>query len=78
MKLKHAVGDTIRTLRHERNMTLRNLSSKSHVALGHISDVERGRKGASNELLEAIAGGLDLSTADLIWEIYEYLREHNA
>ena len=78
MKLKHAVGDTIRTLRHDRNMTLRKLSSRSHVAMGHISDVERGNKGASHELLEAIAYGLDISTTELIGEIYEYLKEHNA
>lgn len=77
MKLKHAMGDTIRTLRQERNMTLRSLSSKSHVALGHISDVERGIKGVSTELLEAIAYGLDLSTADLIGEIYEYLKDNH-
>lgn len=77
MKLKHAVGDTIRSLRQERNMTLRILSSRSHVALGHISDVERGNKGASHELLEAIALGLDITTTDLIGEIYEYLKENN-
>ena len=77
MKLKHAVGDTIRGLRQERNMTLRILSSRSHVALGHISDIERGNKNASHELLEALAQGLDISTTDLIGEIYEYLKENN-
>lgn len=56
-------------------MNLRNLSVKAHVSLGHLSDVERGHKQASNELLESIALGLDLSPADLIKEIHDYLKE---
>jgi transcriptional regulator with XRE-family HTH domain len=75
MKLTNAIGGTIRELRQERNMNLRSLSAKSHVSLGHLSDVERGNKQASNELLESIAFGLDLSPADLIKEIHAYLKE---
>ncbi len=75
MKLTNAIGGTIRELRQERNMNLRSLSAKSNVSLGHLSDVERGNKQASNELLESIAFGLDLSPADLIKEVYDYLKE---
>ena len=83
MRLNDAIGDTLRTIRMEKNLTLRQVSAKGHIALGHISDVERGRKNASHDMLEAIAVGLDISTVDLIGEvydymkIYEYLKENN-
>lgn len=67
----------MRGLRLSKNLTLRQVSSKSHVSLGHLCDVERGAKNASNELLEAIAKGLELTTVELIGEIYEYLRGIN-
>jgi transcriptional regulator with XRE-family HTH domain len=53
------------------------------VSLGHLSDIERGNKQASNQMLEAIAKGLDISTTQLIGEvhdylkIYDYLKENN-
>jgi transcriptional regulator with XRE-family HTH domain len=74
MKLNHAVGGAIRNLRQEKNMTLRSLADKSHVALGYLSEVERGHKDASNQILESIASGLDLTTIELVGEIYEYLK----
>lgn len=74
MKLNSAVGDTIRLLRTDRSLTLRQVSKKSSVSLGHLSDIERGNKQASNEVLEAIALGLDLSTTELIGEVYDYLK----
>ena len=77
MKLQYAIGDTLSNLRQERHMTLRNLSIKSNVAIAHISDVERGRKQLSNDLLESVAHGLNLSTVELLGEIYDYLKEHN-
>lgn len=76
MKLNDAIGDTLRSIRLEKNLTLRQVSAKGHVATGHISDVERGKKNASHDMLEAIAVGLDISTLELIGEIYEYLGSH--
>ena len=77
MKLGSAIGGTLRDLRTSQGMTLRELSRKAHVGYGHISDIERGRKYVSGELLEALAFGLDLSTTDFIGELYEYLKEHD-
>ena len=77
MKLNYAVGDTIRELRHEREMTLRKLASKSHISLGYLSEVERGQKWAGAEFLDAIASGLNLSTTELLGEVCEYLKERN-
>lgn len=76
MKLQYAIGGTVRELRQERNLTLRDLSSKSFIALGHLSEVERGVKNASPEVLESIAFALDLTTTQLVKEIYIYLEQH--
>ena len=63
----------MRELRLSKNLTLRQVSTKSNVSLGHLCDIERGESNASNEILEAIARGLDVTTVQLIKEIYEYL-----
>lgn len=76
MTLNHAVGNIIRDLRLSKGLTLRQLSSQSHVALGYISEVERGQKNASGDVLEALAIGMDVTITELIGEIYEYLK-HN-
>lgn len=75
MELKHAIGDTIRRLRKEQNMPLRKLSS--YVSIGHLSDIERGTKEPSSRIMEAIAVGLGVSTAELFREIAEYLEAVN-
>jgi transcriptional regulator with XRE-family HTH domain len=50
MKVRQAVGEVIREARLERKMTLRDLSSVSSVALGYLSELERGQKEASSEI----------------------------
>jgi transcriptional regulator with XRE-family HTH domain len=77
MRLQQAVGLTVRDLRLSRNLTLRRLSSNSHVSLTFLHEIETGKKNASNEILEAIAKGLDVTTVELVGEIYEYLRKVN-
>jgi len=75
MELKYAVGDTIRRLRNEQNITLRRMTP--YVSIGHLSDIERGNKEPSSAVLEAIAVGLGVSTAELFREIAEYLEAIN-
>jgi transcriptional regulator with XRE-family HTH domain len=77
MKLQRAVGLKVRDLRLSRNLTLRGLASSSHVSLTFLHEIETGKKNASNEILEAIAKGLELTTVALVGEIYEYLKEVN-
>lgn len=66
MKLRHAIGEVLREARNEKFMTLRKLSSRSAVALGYISEIERGQKDASSEILDSLARGLNLDVADII------------
>lgn len=77
LRLNLALGDTIRRIRTEQGKTLRELGKVSHVSLGHLSDVERGVKQASLEVIEEVANGLNLSAAELLKEVYEYLEEQN-
>lgn len=77
MLLKHALGTTIRRIRHEQGKTLRQLAKPAFVSIGYLSEVERGTKDASSEMLESIAHGLNIDTLTLIREVYEYLEEYD-
>lgn len=54
------LGDAIREARIQRNLTLRQVSSAARVSLGYISEVERGQKEASSELVLAICTALGI------------------
>lgn len=77
MRLQDAIADTVSSLRKERNLTLRQVSAKGNLAYGYLWEVEHGVKCASNDVLESIAEGLNLTTLQLIREIYTYLEENN-
>lgn len=65
MLLRHALGALLKRARHARGMTLRELSDAAAVSIAYLSELERGRKEASSEILAAICPVLDLSLADL-------------
>ena len=77
MKLRDAVGGTIRKIRHEQGLTLREVAGRRYIAVGYLSEVERGHKDASSEVIENIANALDMTTLELLAEIYKYLEENN-
>jgi transcriptional regulator with XRE-family HTH domain len=58
--LREVIGDVLRRARTEQGRTLREVSDSARVSLGYLSEVERGRKEASSELLSAICGALDV------------------
>lgn len=76
MNLQTAVGHTIRKIRTEQGLTLREVASRKYISIGHWSEVETGKKDASNNMLEHMANALDLTTLELIKEIYKYLEEY--
>lgn len=67
--LREAIGDRLRRARTGQHRTLRDVSRAARVSLGYLSEVERGRKEASSELLAAICGALELPLADLLREV---------
>src|ERR1700756_4303118 len=69
--LREVIGDVLRRARTEQGRTLREVSDSARVSLGYLSEVERGRKEASSELLSAICDALDVSLSQLLVEAGE-------
>jgi transcriptional regulator with XRE-family HTH domain len=67
------LGDVLRRHRTRQSRTLRDVSGAAGVSLGYLSEVERGRKEASSELLAAICGALDVSLAEVLREVSDDL-----
>ena len=67
--LRRLIGDVLRRHRLRQSRTLRDVSAAAQVSLGYLSEVERGRKEASSELLAAICEALDVSLADVLREV---------
>ncbi|HWC35652.1 MAG TPA: helix-turn-helix transcriptional regulator [Mycobacteriales bacterium] len=71
--LRRLLGDVLRRHRILQSRTLRDVSSAAGVSLGYLSEVERGRKEASSELLAAICGALDISLSEVLREVSDDL-----
>src|SRR4051794_18807026 len=74
MLLRTQLGNTLRGHRLRQRRTLRDVSGRARVSLGYLSEVERGQKEASSELLASICDALDLELADLLAEVSDSLR----
>jgi transcriptional regulator with XRE-family HTH domain len=66
--MREAIGGSLRRARTARRRTLRDVSRRARVSLGYLSEVERGRKEPSSELLAAICEALDFALHDLLSE----------
>jgi transcriptional regulator with XRE-family HTH domain len=72
--LRTQLGNTLRGHRLRQRRTLRDVSGAARVSLGYLSEVERGQKEASSELLASICDALDVELADLLAEVSQELR----
>lgn len=64
--LRREMGDALRECRVGQGRTLRDISSAASVSLGYLSEIERGEKEASSELLAAVCGALHLPLSSLL------------
>jgi transcriptional regulator with XRE-family HTH domain len=71
--LREVLGDVLRRARTKQGRTLRQVSDSARVSLGYLSEVERGRKEASSELLSAICDALDVPLSQLLVDASEQL-----
>lgn len=71
--LRQIVGDTLRGVRMRQRRTLREVSATARVSLGYLSEVERGQKEPSSELLAAICRALDVELSELFAEVSQTL-----
>src|ERR1700688_490494 len=67
--LREVIGDELRHARTSQGRTLREVSDSARVSLGYLSEVERGRKEASSELLAAICAALDTPLSQVFREV---------
>lgn len=76
--LRELVGAMLRQERRRQRRTLAQVAEAAGVSMQHLSDVERGRKDPSSELLGAVTGALGLGVQDLLRRIVETSAAHGA
>lgn len=78
MLARQAIGHAIHKARTGQGMYLRDLSAASQVALGYLSEIERGRKEPSSTVLRAVAAGLGVTEADVLMNAARILKDEEA
>ena len=71
--VRQEIGDVLRDFRLQKGRTLRQVASKASVALGYLSEVERGQKEASSEILASVADALDTPISTIMREVGDRL-----
>ncbi|HEX6074854.1 MAG TPA: helix-turn-helix transcriptional regulator [Micromonosporaceae bacterium] len=66
--LRRVLGDALRSRRLDQDRTLRDVSTAANVSLGYLSEIERGQKEASSELLASICEALDVRLSEVLRE----------
>ncbi|MDO9063140.1 MAG: helix-turn-helix transcriptional regulator [Microbacterium sp.] len=67
--VRQELGDVLRDFRLQKGRTLRQVASKASVALGYLSEVERGQKEASSEILASVADALETPISVIMREV---------
>jgi transcriptional regulator with XRE-family HTH domain len=67
--LRQEIGDVLRAHRLRRGQTLRQVAAKASVALGYLSEVERGQKEVSSEILASVADALEVPLSVVMREV---------
>jgi transcriptional regulator with XRE-family HTH domain len=67
--LRTIVGDVLRRIRLEQRRTLADVARAARVSMPYLSELERGRKEASSEVLAAICAALRIDLSDLLTEV---------
>jgi len=76
--LRRELGDVLREQRQSQGRTLREVSAAAAVSLGYLSEVERGEKEASSELLASICGALGLPLSEMLSTVSDRVAETEA
>ena len=74
--LRRLVGAILRARREAQGRTLRDVAVEARVSVAYLSEIERGRKEASSEVLVAVCGALGMGLADLLAEAHRTLVGH--
>jgi transcriptional regulator with XRE-family HTH domain len=66
MDFQTAFGEVVREQRRANEITMRSVTDRGHIALGYLSEVERGHKMPSSLIIASIADGLGIDASELI------------
>ena len=66
---RRLLGEVLRAQRMRQGRTLRQISADARVSLGYISEIERGQKEASSELLASLCAALDVPLSEILSEV---------
>ncbi len=69
MLLRYLLGAALRRMRHDRGLTLEALARLSSVSVPYLSEIERGRKEVSSEVLACVCAALDITLDQLLDEV---------
>lgn len=73
---RHEIGEVLRDVRVRKGRTLRQVAGRASVALGYLSEVERGQKEASSEILASVADALDTPLSSIYRQVSDRLVVH--
>jgi len=76
--MRQLVGEVLRARRLALGLTLRDVSARARVSLGYISEVERGQKEPSSELLAALAAALEIPLSKVLLDVSSLLEVEEA
>ena len=76
--LRDLLGAALRRTRQQRHFTLATVAGRAGVSIAYLSEIERGRKEPSSEILAALCRGLDIGLVDLVTGSLLVLREQEA
>jgi transcriptional regulator with XRE-family HTH domain len=76
--MREVLGESLREQRTAQGRTLREVSQDARVSLGYLSEIERGQKEASSELLAAICGALDVPLSIVLDDVSQRLASHES
>ena len=71
--VRQEIGEVLRDFRQQKGRPLRQVASRASVALGYLSEVERGQKEASSEILASVAEALDVPISTIMREVGDRL-----
>ncbi|NNG39529.1 helix-turn-helix transcriptional regulator [Flexivirga sp. ID2601S] len=71
--LRRELGDVLRQARQAQGRTLRDVAASAQVSLGYLSELERGEKEASSELLASVCEALGVRLSEAMHQVSERL-----
>lgn len=73
MLYREALGFILSEVRKEKSLTLRELAKRANISLGYLSELERGRKEPSSEILDSLTKALSISLGFLLSKVCDFL-----